>query len=156
MKPLLETIDTQQGLIASMPFSGNTLPAVPFRMNYFVPQTSDQERAVSITSAHLSGDSLAHSPVLGWGTGSSLTPVTQANWVEQPPSPDLPMMRMRPLSSLIIWRFSPYAIRLKPSLLKHYSASIRLGKSKTKPSPLSSQQMVRTSNKRTLALRQRR
>ena len=46
MKPLLETIDTRFGTASKHAFSrGNTLPytGVPFGMNYFVPQTSDQE-----------------------------------------------------------------------------------------------------------------
>ena len=48
MKPLLETIDTRFGTASKHAFSrGNTLPytGVPFGMNYFVPQTSDQEGA---------------------------------------------------------------------------------------------------------------
>ena len=45
MKPLLETIDTRFGTASKHAFSrGNTLPCrPPFGMNYFVPQTSDQE-----------------------------------------------------------------------------------------------------------------
>lgn len=46
MKPLLETIDTRFGTASKHAFSrGNTLPytGVPFGMNYFVPQTSDQD-----------------------------------------------------------------------------------------------------------------
>jgi len=46
MKPILETIDTRSGTASKHAFSrGNTLPytGVPFGMNYFVPQTSDQE-----------------------------------------------------------------------------------------------------------------
>ena len=46
MKPILETIDTRFGTASKHAFSqGNTLPytGVPFGMNYFVPQTSDQE-----------------------------------------------------------------------------------------------------------------
>lgn len=46
MKPLLETIDTRFGTTNKHAFSrGNTLPytGVPFGMNYFVPQTSDQD-----------------------------------------------------------------------------------------------------------------
>lgn len=48
MKPLLETIDTRFGTTNKHAFSrGNTLPytGVPFGMNYFVPQTSDQDGA---------------------------------------------------------------------------------------------------------------
>lgn len=48
MKPILETIDTRFGTASKHAFSrGNTLPytGVPFGMNYFVPQTSDQEGA---------------------------------------------------------------------------------------------------------------
>lgn len=46
MKPILESIDTRFGTTSKHAFSrGNTLPytGVPFGMNYFVPQTSDQE-----------------------------------------------------------------------------------------------------------------
>ena len=46
MKPMLETIDTRFGTASKHAFSrGNTLPytGVPFGMNYFVSQTSDQE-----------------------------------------------------------------------------------------------------------------
>ena len=46
MQPILETIDTRFGTASKHAFSrGNTLPytGVPFGMNYFVPQTSDQE-----------------------------------------------------------------------------------------------------------------
>ena len=46
MKTILETIDTRFGTASKHAFSrGNTLPytGVPFGMNYFVPQTSDQE-----------------------------------------------------------------------------------------------------------------
>ena len=46
MKPILESIDTRFGTASKHTFSrGNTLPytGVPFGMNYFVPQTSDQE-----------------------------------------------------------------------------------------------------------------
>ena len=46
MKPILESIDTRFGTASKHAFSrGNTLPytGVPFGMNYFVPQTSDQE-----------------------------------------------------------------------------------------------------------------
>lgn len=46
MKPILETIDTRFGTASKHAFSrGNTLPytGVPFGMNYFVSQTSDQE-----------------------------------------------------------------------------------------------------------------
>ena len=46
MKPLLEIIDTRFGTASKHAFSrGNTLPytGVPFGMNYFVPQTSDQD-----------------------------------------------------------------------------------------------------------------
>ena len=46
MKPILESIDTRFGTASKHAFSrGNTLPytGVPFGMNYFVPQTSNQE-----------------------------------------------------------------------------------------------------------------
>ena len=46
MKPILETFDTRFGTASKHAFSrGNTLPytGVPFGMNYFVSQTSDQE-----------------------------------------------------------------------------------------------------------------
>ena len=46
MQLMLETIDTRFGTASKHAFSrGNTLPytGVPFGMNYFVPQTSDQE-----------------------------------------------------------------------------------------------------------------
>ena len=52
MKPLLETIDTRFGTASKHAFSqGNTLPytGVPFGMNYFVPQTSNQEGSCPTT-----------------------------------------------------------------------------------------------------------
>ena len=70
MKPILETIDTRFGTASKHAFSrGNTLPytGVPFGMNYFVPQTSDQEGAWFF-DPHLpifQGIRLPISPVLG-------------------------------------------------------------------------------------------
>lgn len=71
MKPLLETIDTRFGTASKHAFSRNTLPytGVPFGMNYFVPQTSDQDGSwFWSASAYLSGDSI-NSPAqsLDWG-----------------------------------------------------------------------------------------
>ena len=83
MKPLLETIDTRFGTASKHAFSrGNTLPytGVSFGMNYFVPQTSDQEGSWFF-DPHLpifQGIRLTHQPVLGIGDYSwlLLTPVT--------------------------------------------------------------------------------
>ena len=83
MKPLLETIDTRFGTASKSAFSrGNTLPytGVPFGMNYFVPQTSDQEGAWFF-DPHLpifQGIRLTHqpSPWIGDYSWLLLTPVT--------------------------------------------------------------------------------
>ena len=83
MKPLLETINTRFGTANKHAFSrGNTLPytGVPFGMNYFVPQTSDQEGAWFFDS-HLpifQGIRLTHqpSPWIGDYSWLLLTPVT--------------------------------------------------------------------------------
>ena len=83
MKPLLETIDTRFGTASKHAFSrGNTLPytGVPFGMNYFVPQTSDQEGSWFF-DPHLTifqGIRLTHqpSPWIGDYSWILLTPVT--------------------------------------------------------------------------------
>ncbi|VQJ17631.1 sugar hydrolase [Streptococcus pneumoniae] len=83
MKPLLETIDTRFGTASKHAFSrGNTLPytGVPFGMNYFVPQTSDQDGAWFF-DPHLpifQGIRLTHqpSPWIGDYSWLLLTPVT--------------------------------------------------------------------------------
>ena len=83
MKPLLETIDTRFGTASKHAFSrGNTLPytGIPFGMNYFVPQTSDQEGAWFF-DPHLpifQGIRLTHqpSPWIGDYSWLLLTPVT--------------------------------------------------------------------------------
>ncbi|WP_216730741.1 GH92 family glycosyl hydrolase [Streptococcus mitis] len=83
MKPLLETIDTRFGTASKHTFSrGNTLPytGVPFGMNYFVPQTSDQEGSWFF-DPHLpifQGIRLTHqpSPWIGDYSWLLLTPVT--------------------------------------------------------------------------------
>ena len=83
MKSLLETIDTRFGTASKHAFSrGNTLPytGVPFGMNYFVPQTSDQEGAWFF-DPHLpifQGIRLTHqpSPWIGDYSWLLLTPVT--------------------------------------------------------------------------------
>ncbi|VSW29928.1 sugar hydrolase [Streptococcus pneumoniae] len=83
MKPLLETIDTRFGTTNKHAFSrGNTLPytGVPFGMNYFVPQTSDQDGAWFF-DPHLpifQGIRLTHqpSPWIGDYSWLLLTPVT--------------------------------------------------------------------------------
>ena len=82
MKPLLESIDTRFGTASKHAFSrGNTLPytGVPFGMNYFVPQTSDQEGAWFF-DPHLpifQGIRLTHqpSPWIGDYSWLLLTPV---------------------------------------------------------------------------------
>ena len=73
MKPILETIDTRFGTASKHAFSqGNTLPytGVPFGMNYFVLQTSDQEGSwfFDPPSSHISGHS-TNPPAqsLDWG-----------------------------------------------------------------------------------------
>ena len=83
MKPILETIDTRFGTASKHAFSrGNTLPytGVPFGMNYFVPQTSDQEGSWFF-NPHLpifQGVRLTHqpSPWIGDYSWLLLTPVT--------------------------------------------------------------------------------
>ena len=83
MKPILETIDTRFGTASKHAFSrGNTLPytGVPFGMNYFVPQTSDQEGSWFF-DPHLpifQGVRLTHqpSPWIGDYSWLLLTPVT--------------------------------------------------------------------------------
>ena len=83
MKPILETIDTRFGTASKHAFSrGNTLPytGVPFGMNYFVSQTSDQEGAWFF-DPHLpifQGVRLTHqpSPWIGDYSWLLLTPVT--------------------------------------------------------------------------------
>ena len=83
MQPLLETIDTRFGTASKHAFSrGNTLPytGVPFGMNYYVPQTSDQEGSWFF-DPHLpifQGIRLTHqpSPWIGDYSWLLLTPVT--------------------------------------------------------------------------------
>ena len=83
MKPILEIIDTRFGTASKHAFSrGNTLPytGVPFGMNYFVPQTSDQEGSWFF-DPHLpifQGIRLTHqpSPWIGDYSWLLLTPVT--------------------------------------------------------------------------------
>ena len=83
MKPILETIDTRFGTASKHAFSrGNTLPytGVPFGMNYFVLQTSDQEGSWFFDS-HLpifQGIRLTHqpSPWIGDYSWLLLTPIT--------------------------------------------------------------------------------
>lgn len=83
MKPILETIDTRFGTASKHAFSrGNTLPytGVSFGMNYFVPQTSDQEGSWFF-DPHLpifQGILLTHqpSPWIGDYSWLLLTPIT--------------------------------------------------------------------------------
>ena len=83
MQPILETIDTRFGAASKHAFSrGNTLPytGVPFGMNYYVPQTSDQEGSWFF-DPHLpifQGIRLTHqpSPWIGDYSWLLLTPVT--------------------------------------------------------------------------------
>ena len=83
MKPILESIDTRFGTASKHAFSrGNTLPytGVPFGMNYFFPQTSDQEGSWFF-DPHLpifQGIRLTHqpSPWIGDYSWLLLTPVT--------------------------------------------------------------------------------
>ena len=83
MKPILETIDTRFGTASKHAFSrGNTLPytGVPFGMNYFVLQTSDQEGSWFF-DPHLpifQGIRLTHqpSPWIGDYSWLLLTPIT--------------------------------------------------------------------------------
>ena len=83
MKPILENIDTRFGTASKHAFSrGNTLPytGVPFGMNYFVLQTSDQEGSWFF-DPHLpifQGIRLTHqpSPWIGDYSWLLLTPVT--------------------------------------------------------------------------------
>ncbi|WP_375555476.1 GH92 family glycosyl hydrolase [Streptococcus nidrosiense] len=83
MKPILESIDTRFGTASKHEFSrGNTLPytGVPFGMNYFVLQTSDQEGSWFF-DPHLpifQGIRLTHqpSPWIGDYSWLLLTPIT--------------------------------------------------------------------------------
>ena len=83
MKPILESIDTRFGTASKHAFSrGNTLPytGVPFGMNYFVPQTSDQEGSwfFDPNLPIFQGIRLTHqpSPWIGDYSWLLLTPVT--------------------------------------------------------------------------------
>ena len=83
MKPILESIDTRFGTASKHTFSrGNTLPytGVPFGMNYFVPQTSDQEGSWFFDPRLpiFQGVRLTHqpSPWIGDYSWLLLTPVT--------------------------------------------------------------------------------
>ena len=166
MKPLLETIDTRFGTASKYAFSrGNTLPytSVPFGMNYFVPQTSDQDGSWFF-DPHLpifQGIRLTHqpSPWIGDYSWLLLTPVTGQlggdSLFHRQSSYDMDKASFQPHYLKI---FSlPYQIesQLTPTC---YGASIRLeqkqGKSLSLYLHATDDLTVEQVDKRNLALRQ--
>lgn len=166
MKPLLETIDTRFGTASKHAFSrGNTLPytGVPFGMNYFVPQTSDQEGAWFF-DPHLpifQGIRLTHqpSPWIGDYSWLLLTPVTgqlggdcvfhrQSSYDIEKASFQPHYLKIFSLRYQIETQFTPTC----------YGASIRLEQKQGKTLSLylhaADELTVEQVDKRTLALRQ--
>ena len=143
MKPLLETIDTRFGTASKHAFSrGNTLPytGVPFGMNYFVPQTSDQDGSWFFwsTSAYLSGDSInpPASPWIGDYSWILLTPVTGQlggdSLFHRQSSYDMDKASFQPHYLKIFSLRYQIETQLTPTC---YGASIRLEQKQGKASP---------------------
>ena len=166
MKPLLETIDTRFGTASKHAFSrGNTLPytGVPFGMNYFVPQTSDQDGSWFF-DPHLpifQGIRLTHqpSPWIGDYSWLLLTPVTgqlggdcvfhrQSSYDIEKASFQPHYLKIFSLRYQIETQFTPTC----------YGASIRLEQKQGKTLSLylhaADELTVEQVDKRTLALRQ--
>ena len=166
MKPLLETIDTRFGTASKHAFSrGNTLPytGVPFGMNYFVPQTSDQKGSWFF-DPHLpifQGIRLTHqpSPWIGDYSWLLLTPVTGQlggdSLFHRQSSYDMDKASFQPHYLKIFSLRYQIETQLTPTC---YGASIRLkqkqGKSLSLYLHAADELTVEQVDKRTLALRQ--
>ena len=166
MKPLLETIDTRFGTASKHAFSrGNTLPytGVPFGMNYFVPQTSDQEGSWFF-DPHLpifQGIRLTHqpSPWIGDYSWLLLTPVTGQlsgdSLFHRQSSYDMDKATFQPHYLKIFSLRYQIESQLTPTC---YGASIRLKQKQGKALSLylhaADELAVEQVDKRTLALRQ--
>ena len=166
MKPILETIDTRFGTASKHAFSrGNTLPytGVPFGMNYFVPQTSDQEGAWFF-DPHLpifQGIRLTHqpSPWIGDYSWLLLTPITGQiggdGLFHRQSSYDLDKASFQPHYLKIFSLRYQIESQLTPTC---YGASIRLKQKQGKALSLylhaTDELTVEQVDKRTLALRQ--
>lgn len=166
MKPLLETIDTRFGTASKHAFSrGNTLPytGVPFGMNYFVPQTSDQEGSWFF-NPHLpifQGIRLTHqpSPWIGDYSWLLLTPVTGQlggdSLFHRQSSYDMDKASFQPHYLKIFSLRYQIETQLTPTC---YGASIRLEQKQGKALSLylhaADELTVEQVDKRTLALRQ--
>lgn len=166
MKPLLETIDTRFGTASKHAFSrGNTLPytGVPFGMNYFVPQTSDQDGAWFF-DPHLpifQGIRLTHqpSPWIGDYSWLLLTPVTSQlggdSLFHRQSSYDRDKASFQPHYLKIFSLRYQIETQLTPTC---YGASIRLKQKQGKALSLylhaTDELTVEQVDKRTLALRQ--
>ena len=166
MKPLLETIDTRFGTASKHAFSrGNTLPytGVPFGMNYFVPQTSDQEGSWFF-DPHLpifQGIRLTHqpSPWIGDYSWLLLTPVTGQlggdSLFHRQSSYDMDKSSFQPHYLKIFSLRYQIESQLTPTC---YGASIRLEQNQGKALSLylhaADELTVEQVDKRTLALRQ--
>ena len=166
MKPLLETIDTRFGTASKHAFSrGNTLPytGVPFGMNYFVPQTSDQKGSWFF-DPHLpifQGIRLTHqpSPWIGDYSWLLLTPVIGQlggdSLFHRQSSYDRDKASFQPHYLKIFSLRYQIETQLTPTC---YGASIRLkqkqGKSLSLYLHAADELTVEQVDKRTLALRQ--
>ena len=166
MKPLLETIDTRFGTASKYAFSrGNTLPytSVPFGMNYFVPQTSDQDGSWFF-DPHLpifQGIRLTHqpSPWIGDYSWLLLTPVTGQlggdSLFHRQSSYDMDKASFQPHYLKIFSLRYQIETQFTPTC---YGASIRLEQKQGKTLSLylhaADELTVEQVDKRTLALRQ--
>lgn len=166
MKPLLETIDTRFGTTNKHAFSrGNTLPytGVPFGMNYFVPQTSDQDGSWFF-DPHLpifQGIRLTHqpSPWIGDYSWLLLTPVTSQlggdSLFHRQSSYDIDKACFQPHYLKLFSLRYQIETQLTPT---RYGASIRLKQKQGKALSLylhaTDELTVEQVDKRTLALRQ--
>lgn len=166
MKPLLETIDTRFGTASKHAFSwGNTLPytGVPFGMNYFVPQTSDQDGSWFF-DPHLpifQGIRLTHqpSPWIGDYSWLLLTPVTSQlggdSLFHRQSSYDIDKACFQPHYLKLFSLRYQIETQLTPTC---YGASIRLKQKQGKALSLylhaTDELTVEQVDKRTLALRQ--
>lgn len=166
MKPLLESIDTRFGTASKHAFSrGNTLPytGVPFGMNYFVPQTSDQDGSWFF-DPHLpifQGIRLTHqpSPWIGDYSWLLLTPVTGQvggdSLFHRQSSYDIDKASFQPHYLKIFSLRYQIETQLTPAC---YGASIRLEQKQGKALSLylhaTDELTVEQVDKRSLALRQ--
>jgi len=166
MKPLLETIDTRFGTASKHAFSrGNTLPytGVPFGMNYFVSQTSDQDGSWFF-DPHLpifQGIRLTHqpSPWIGDYSWLLLTPVTGQlggdSLFHRQSSYDMDKASFQPHYLKIFSLRYQIESQITPTC---YGASIRLKQKQGKALSLylhaADELTVEQVDKRTLALRQ--